>query len=225
MLEGVNSVSDEEHAMNEERLVYGFDPLCGWCYGFVPVMQAVRERFPHVPVELRMGGLVTGARVEPIARSRAYLERGMAEVERRASVRFGRAFVEGLLAEGTYVSNSEIPCRAIWAMLETAPQLAHAFGARVITGFYGEGLAPDDTEHLAEWAADVGADVDAWRAAFGSGDAPAGTQRMFAQAQAEGFTMYPTLAADDVDGRRHEVVRGFAPTAEILARLDAIFAH
>ena len=39
------------------RLIYAFDPLCGWCYGFAPALRALRQALPALEVELRIGGL------------------------------------------------------------------------------------------------------------------------------------------------------------------------
>ena len=56
------------------RLIYGFDPLCGWCFGFGPALRALREALPDLEIELRMGGLVTGGRIRPYIESAEYIE-------------------------------------------------------------------------------------------------------------------------------------------------------
>jgi hypothetical protein len=48
-------------------LLYGFDPLCGWCYGIAPAVRAVAAAFPGLEIRLVMAGLVTGDRVGPDA--------------------------------------------------------------------------------------------------------------------------------------------------------------
>lgn len=37
---------------HDERLIYGFDPLCGWCFAFRPTMHAIREAHPDVPIDV-----------------------------------------------------------------------------------------------------------------------------------------------------------------------------
>ncbi|MFN3644094.1 MAG: hypothetical protein ACK4TB_14370 [Gemmobacter sp.] len=69
------------------RLTYGFDPLCGWCYGIVPAMRALMAAQPGLPVNLAMPGLVTGARVGPYAAMEGYI-RGASQ---RLSAVTGRA--------------------------------------------------------------------------------------------------------------------------------------
>lgn len=47
------------------ELIYGMDPLCGWCFGIGPAMRRVMADHPDVPVVPVLGGLVTGERVGP----------------------------------------------------------------------------------------------------------------------------------------------------------------
>jgi putative protein-disulfide isomerase len=56
-----------------DRLIYAFDPLCGWCYGIVPAMRRIARDHPDLQVEMVMPGLVTGARVGPYAEMEAYI--------------------------------------------------------------------------------------------------------------------------------------------------------
>ncbi|MEM1034053.1 MAG: hypothetical protein AAGN82_27195, partial [Myxococcota bacterium] len=93
-------------------LVYAADPLCGWCFAFVEGIAHLRsELADEVDWEVACGGLVTGARVAPIADAADYLRTGMRAVEARTSARFGAAFW-AVLEDGRWVSNSEPACRA-----------------------------------------------------------------------------------------------------------------
>ena len=47
--------------MDGLQLIYFADPMCSWCYGFSPVVRAMRQRFGEVlPMRLIMGGLRPG---------------------------------------------------------------------------------------------------------------------------------------------------------------------
>src|SRR5690242_8930931 len=40
------------------HLIYFADPMCSWCWGFAPVIGAIRQRFGDaLPIRLMMGGL------------------------------------------------------------------------------------------------------------------------------------------------------------------------
>ncbi|NJL32902.1 MAG: hypothetical protein HC893_02425 [Chloroflexaceae bacterium] len=80
--------------LTQERLIYGFDPLCGWCFAFRPTMRAVTATHSDLPITLAYGGLVVGARVEPIAAMRDYLRRGLAQVQAVSGATAGPQFLQ-----------------------------------------------------------------------------------------------------------------------------------
>ena len=44
--------------MRKPHLVYFADPMCSWCWGFSPVIEAISEQFgTSLPIRLIMGGL------------------------------------------------------------------------------------------------------------------------------------------------------------------------
>jgi putative protein-disulfide isomerase len=201
-----------------EELLYGFDPLCGWCFAFGPTIRAIAAAHPDLAVRLRRGGLVVGERVAPIATSREYLINGLEQVRRTAGVEAGRAFYDGLLAEGSYISDSEPPCRAITVMEQIAPESVFGFAVDLPDIHYVRGLPLDDADVLAELAAAHGADAEEFRRRWPSGEARLATQAGFEEARAQGFVSYPTLLY-----RRGEraviVARGFLPPAAAVDRI------
>ena len=43
------------------HFLYIADPMCSWCYGFAPVIEALAARFAgRLPVRVMMGGLRAG---------------------------------------------------------------------------------------------------------------------------------------------------------------------
>ena len=50
-------------AMNERTLWYVADPMCSWCWGFSPVIEAIqREYGGRLEVEVLLGGLRPGTK-------------------------------------------------------------------------------------------------------------------------------------------------------------------
>jgi len=41
---------------SQYRLIYGYDTLCGWCYGLIPALRHFSTKHPDVPVEVLPGG-------------------------------------------------------------------------------------------------------------------------------------------------------------------------
>jgi putative protein-disulfide isomerase len=129
-------------------LVVAFDPLCGWCFAFEPVLTQLRKNYAtRFDFEIAMGGLVTGERVRPVAADAEYLRRGLAMVEQRSGVKTGPAYFKRILEPGTWISNSEPPARAIRLARELSGETAALdLAAAFTTALYIDGDAPDDPD-------------------------------------------------------------------------------
>jgi putative protein-disulfide isomerase len=95
------------------RLIYAFDLLCGWCYGFAPALRAVRHAFPDLPIDLRTGGLVTGERVRPFAEMAAYILNASTRLQAVTSVTLGGAFKSNILQNRSVIASSIPPCEVV----------------------------------------------------------------------------------------------------------------
>jgi putative protein-disulfide isomerase len=111
-------------------LLYAFDPLCGWCYGFIPAMEALSRALPRLTIELGFGGLVTGARIRPYAESRGYIEGASERLFAVTKQKVRPAFFERVLGNSAVVASSIPPCAALLQVRAHAPdrvlELAHA---------------------------------------------------------------------------------------------------
>lgn len=195
-------------------VVYGFDPLCGWCYGFAPAFAMARaELAGAVEFGVASGGLVTGERRRPVGLDAGYLRAGLAAVAAATGVSPGPAFAD-LLDRGTYVSDSEPVCRAMWAARELAGDgAAIELGAALSRAYYGEGREPDDPDLVAELGAGLGLPdlVDRWATEA----ARRGTAQWWARSRAVGLTTYPSLLAVD-GGRWRPLLVGVAPADRVV---------
>jgi putative protein-disulfide isomerase len=200
-------------------LIYGYDPLCGWCYAQHPQMLRFQERCPEVAIELRCGGLVVGARVHRVALDRDYLVRGLQQVRALTGVEAGPDFYTRILEPGTYVSDSEPPCRAIATMLRLRPDAAYRFAAGITVGYYRHGKAPDHPQHLGELARAEGVDADEFLALWQSDELRRATQKWFVTTRAAGITSYPTLIYADDSGEPWLVGTGFIAADDIIHRI------
>ena len=200
----------------------GTDPLCGWCFGVVDALaQARRVLAEEVTFEVALGGLVTGERVRPVAADGAYLRSGLATVAATTGRRAGVAYLDGLLAEGTWVSDSEPAVRAVVVAREQAGDaVALDLSSALSDGLYLDGRAPDDEDHLRDVAGRLGLDGAGFVTAWSSAAARAATRAEMQRARALGVTTYPSLLLRAGAGTV-PLVAGYAPAAELVARVRA----
>ena len=197
-------------------LLYCHDALCGWCYGFSPVLQSFVAEYAadFTPVAIA-GGMITGPRIGPIGEVAPYIKTAYRDVERRTGVTFGEGFLRGVLEEGTTVFTSIPPARALAALKTLAPDRQLTFAHRVQTAIYHTGIDPSDEDAYAEIATDLGVDEAAFRQSYTSTDSQTVAERDFALCRQLGVTGFPTvvLAAGD---RAVAIARGYVPRATLV---------
>lgn len=206
-------------------LVYGFDPICGWCFGFRSAIAAVRRELgPTVRWRVACGGLVTGERIRPIGETRDYLVHGMAQVEARTDARFGDGFKKGLLARGTWVSTSEPGCRAVLLVQELeGSERALDFGAELSRAFYVDGRPTDDLDSLRSVAKATKVDAERLLEAFSAPGAEHRTWEAFTRARTDGLVSYPSMFVDRGAGLE-PLFSGCLPAGEALTRIRRVLS-
>jgi putative protein-disulfide isomerase len=202
------------------RAVYAFDPLCGWCYGFGPAFERARAELDgEVRFELACGGLVVGERVRAVRHDAAYLRAGTERVAAVTGVRTGPGFA-ALVDRGTWVSDSEPVCRALWVARETAGDgPALDLGAALCRALYRDGEEPGDPAVIERLAGAAGLDGAALVTRWSGAEARRGTAAWFARTRAAGVTTYPSLLVPGPAGRLRPLLSGPAPAEQVVALL------
>jgi putative protein-disulfide isomerase len=210
--------------MAEELLVYVADPMCSWCYGFAPELTALRERFPHVPLHVVLGGLrAYNTKVMDKAMAQT-LGHHWEEVEQQSGQPFSRAMLE----RDDFVYDTEPACRAVVTVRENANALALPMLHAIQHAFYAQGLDVTRGEVLADVYAGVCAesgatdfDPTAFAAAWSEDTIKQTTRNDFALTQEWGIRGFPTLLA--VQGEHpHLIAPGYMKAPALIERTAAI---
>jgi putative protein-disulfide isomerase len=174
-------------------LHYIYDPLCGWCYGAKPLVQAAQQ---VLPVIAHAGGMMSGAnrqRVSPQLRD--YVMPHDRRIAEYTGQPFGEAYFEGLLRDHSAVFDSTPPIAAVMAAEAIDGRGLQMLG-RLQTAHYMEGRRIADESVLFELASELGYAGDSFAAAFKSVDTTAhvkASRALLAQLGGQGF---PTLALE-----------------------------
>ncbi|MFJ9736936.1 DsbA family protein [Streptomyces sp. NPDC101166] len=205
------------------KLVYVFDAYCGWSHGFSATLSDLASHHPELTVDVVSGGLFTGERRVPIRRF-GYVQGANAKIAELTGAEFGEAY-ERLIADGSFVMDSEAAARGVAALRGAAPERAAELAVAVQRAFYVEGLSLSDTATYRKVAESAGLDADAVAVAtaFESPEARLAAEADFARAAGLGVEGYPTLLAVDGD-RVSALARGSATVDEVERRLAAFTA-
>jgi putative protein-disulfide isomerase len=201
------------------KLVYVFDAYCGWSHGFSGTLGEVVSRHPDVPVEVVSGGLFTGSRRVPV-REFGYVQGANAQIAELTGAEFGAAY-EGLIADGSFVMDSEVAARGVAALRQAAPARAVELAVALQHAFYVDGLSLSDPATYRKVAEEAGLDADAVVAAFEGPGVRVAAGADFHRAASLGVTGFPTLLAVDGD-RVTALARGHATADAVDQRLAAL---
>ncbi|WP_416965612.1 DsbA family protein, partial [Streptomyces sp. Agncl-13] len=162
------------------KLVYVFDAYCGWSHGFSGTLSEVASRHPGLPVEVVSGGLFTGSRRVPV-RQFGYVQGANAKIAELTGAEFGEAY-ERLIADGSFVMDSEAAARGVAALRQVAPARAAELAIALQRAFYVDGLSLSEAATYRKVAQAAGLDADAVVAAFEAPGAPAAAHADFRRA-------------------------------------------
>ena len=178
--------------MNDITLHYVYDPLCGWCYGAAPLLEAAAG-LPTLQIALHAGGLWLGSRRQPMGQAlRDHVRPHDERIQALSGQPFGERYFNELLLSDGLLLDSEPPIRAILAVTELGGnelRLLH----RIQQSHYLDGQWVGDQAHLARLAQEQGITPEAFALAFGQVDLAghlAQSQGWLRQLGGQGF---PTL--------------------------------
>ncbi|NGO08937.1 DsbA family protein [Streptomyces sp. HC44] len=200
------------------KLVYVFDAYCGWSHGFSGTLREITSRHPGLPVEMVSGGLFTGPRRVPI-REFGYVQGANAKIAERTGATFGQAYEE-LIADGSFVMDSEAAARGVVALRQVAPDRAAELATALQNAFYVDGRSLSEAATYRRVAQAAGLDADAVVAAFEAPEAQTVAHADFRRAAQLGVTGFPTLLAVDGDSVS-PLAYGHATADEVDERLAA----
>lgn len=202
------------------RLIYVFDPLCGWCFGFSPVIKKLYEHYHQVyDFEVITGGLVLGDRVGTIDTNFPFVKDSLPRLEEIAGVKIGQPFYDNILDNSaTFIFNSEPPCVAYNALTGIRPEIAVPLAHDLQQAMYVEGKSFNDTSTFIYLANKHGIDTETFLNAFIDPMSKGITSEKFRKAYELGATGYPSLLIEK-DGIRHFLTRGYASYDEIVHSL------
>lgn len=207
--------------MEKLKLIYVYDALCGWCFGFSPIMSAFAEKHEaDIEVQVVSGGMIRGERIGPIGEVAAYIKDAYKTVEDSTGVKFGKPFLEDVLEEGSTIFTS-IPASVALSVFKTIkPEESLAYAADLQKAIYVDGITPEDFEAYATRAAKYGIDPAKFVEMMQQDTFIAMTEEDFALAQQMGVNGFPTIILHNGE-KAVMMARGYLP----MERLESNYSQ
>lgn len=203
--------------MNEKILWYIADPMCSWCWGFMPVMERIHDTYRgRLRLEIVVGGLRPGTKEPMPAGQRDEILHHWHTVHRTTGQPFR---FEGALREG-FIYDTEPACRAIVAAGMVDRDTAFALFGAIQSAFYAGQHDVTDPAVLTDLAVEVELDAARFRQLFTSDEVKIKTTEQFGQAQRWGVRGFPTVIGQS---RKNDTLltAGYCSFEIFQSRLDA----
>ncbi len=204
--------------MSDGRIYYVGDPMCSWCWGFAPVLEAVRQAIPNeVPLVYVMGGLAKDSDEPMPQETREYIQGQWRSVTEQTGASFNWDFWEKCQPRrSTYPACRGVIC----AGLQREDAITDMFEA-VQHAYYQEARNPSDLDTLADLAGRLSLDVDRFMADVISDEAEGLLQDGFNVRRSLGVRQFPSLVFTRGDEQAW-LVKGWADKATTFRRLEDV---
>lgn len=203
------------------RLIYVMDPMCSWCWGFAPVVDALMEQAATqgVSTDLVVGGL----RHELTAMDQAGRDRTVS-YWRAVHEATGQPFnFEAGLPDGL-VYDTEPACRALVAARRLDPHSAWRLVGLIQRAFYVQGRNVTLPPELLDLAESAGIPRIEFSEQFSSQPARDETADDFEWARNLGIAGFPTLLAEH-QGQLALLTNGYQPLEALAPLLQRWLEH
>lgn len=208
----------------KDKIFYIYDALCGWCYGFSPVMEKLYNTYKdEIDFEVLSGGMIMGDRVGPIGQVAPYISHAYKDVERASGVKFGEAFLNNILAKGTTVLSSEKPAVAMSVFKTYYPGKSILFAASLQKAIYYDGIEPEDVNAYGKYALQYDIDPVDFISKMKDKTYRNMAECEFQQVAEWGISGFPTVVYQQGD-KFYLIARGYTSYGELEAMVQQVKA-
>lgn len=205
------------------KLIYVYDPICGWCYGFTPVIQQLQQQFgKEMEFEIVSGGMLLHANRRPASAMYTYIQDAHKRVEETTGVTFGPAFLDGYLQTDD-VMDSEKPGLALTIFKQYQPENAISFAHDMQAALNYEGKSLNDDETYKTLAEKYHLPAQEFLDKMKEDEQRYATHEEFNMVQQWGITGFPAVIIDNGE-QLFLIARGYTPLERIQEAITEIKA-
>ncbi len=198
-------------------LWYFADPMCSWCWGFSPVIEAVRAGYgERLSIALILGGLRPGTTAPMTASLRDEILHHWHEVHKMTGQSFS---FDGAMPDG-FIYDTEPASRAVVTVAELSPESIFSYFKSIQSAFYVGQQDVTRAETLAELATQYDIAAETFLAHFHADTAKQKTVQHFQTTQQAGVRGFPSLVIQQGD-KFEFIASGCLPLESVTSQIDA----
>ena len=204
------------------KIIYVYDALCGWCYGFSPVITDIEKKYrDRFDFEVISGGMVTGDRIGSIGEVAPYIKWAYKDVEKATGVNFGNTFLNETLEKGEAIFTSIEPAIALSIFKDFKKEDNIAFAGALQKAIYYDGIEPLNLEAYGKIAQRFGLDSADFVSKMEDTYFKNLAYEDFKNAAAFGVRGFPTLIAE-INEQYYQLANGYMPLESLETNLQEL---
>jgi len=204
------------------KIIYVYDALCGWCYGFSPVITDIEKKYrDRFDFEVISGGMVTGDRIGSIGEVAPYIKWAYKDVEKATGVKFGNTFLNETLEKGEAIFTSIEPAIALSIFKDFKKEDNIAFAGALQKAIYYDGIEPLNLEAYGKIAQRFGLDSADFVSKMEDTYFKNLAYEDFKNAAAFGVRGFPTLIAE-INEQYYQLANGYMPLESLETNLQEL---
>ena len=180
----------------KKEIIFAVDPMCSWCWGFAPVIEALRKSDIYT-CSLVVGGLRTKGEMRWDESSKYYLQGHWEQVAKST----GQPFSNVLFEKEHFDYDTYPACKAVVSVRELfGMQKSFEYLHKLQKAFYSNGQDITALDVLIELLDSLDVDVDLFDTFYTSDRAQLLMEHDFAKARSMGANVFPSVIIIDEEG-------------------------
>lgn len=203
------------------RFSYVMDPMCGWCFGFQPELEAFLAKHPSVEMDWIMGGLAPDTNHPMDENLRNTISSYWHQIEQQTKVTFNHEFWKlNTPYRATYPA-----CRSVIAAECLRKGSAHQMVKAIQSAYYKEAKNPSLRETLVACASSIHLDEIRFSEALNSEETEYQLQQHLRRTQQLQVSGFPALFFIDDRDEIYPLTLGYCETAHLEHRFNHLQAQ
>ena len=202
--------------MTNEILYFG-DPMCSWCWGFAPVLNAIEKKFgDEAPVSVIVGGLHAYDNFPMSKTYKANIKHHWEDVNKATGALFDYTFFN----RDGFVLDTEPACRAVVTARLMDKSILIPFYESISRSFYSENKDTTDLKQFKSLAEEVGLDFVDFSKIYNQLKTKENTRNDFNFTKKIGVTGFPTVIIKE-DEKMALLTTGYQSFQNIEPKIEA----
>jgi putative protein-disulfide isomerase len=194
----------------KKEIIFVVDPMCSWCWGFSPVIEALRKSDAFT-FSLVLGGLRGTGEMAWDESSKRYLQGHWEQVAKST----GQPFSDTLFENDHFDYDTYPACKAVLSVRELfGMQKAFEYLHSIQKAFYVRGQDITQPEVLIDLLDSIDVDVEKFDTFYKSERAQTLIEHDFAKARSMGANAFPSVVMIDKEGHM-DCQKGYRNLAEM----------